>query len=78
MDHTKPQILVYVIPYLLYPPLQQSWKGGILVSPCPGGGWGGGWGVGGGGVGGLSSERRRSSCSSYIAKFQVNNDDSLL
>ena len=23
------------ISFLLYPPLQRSWKGGILVSPCP-------------------------------------------
>ena len=23
------------MPTLLYPPLQRSWKGGILVSPCP-------------------------------------------
>ena len=25
----------YLVVRFLYPPLQQSWKGGILVSPCP-------------------------------------------
>ena len=35
---TSQWVMLYMPKYLciwLYPPLQRSWKGGILVSPCP-------------------------------------------